>query len=418
MKRILCYSLICLTAGALVSCKKWLDVKPQDKFTEVQVFANKDNLHQAFNGIYLQMSKSALYGANLTMLLPELLAQNYNIPANHSYYQYAQYNFADAGVSSRLDNIWSSAYVTIANINSFISKLSNTKGVITTAQDSVLRGEAVGLRAFLHFDLLRLFGPMYNTADSILPSIPYYRTISTTINPYLTAKDAMDSISADLQMAEGLLQNDPVITYGVPGDPGLNADPFYKSRNYRMNYYAVKALQARVNLYRGAKAAAWDAAQLVINNAQNFFPWIVPTNVVSSKDNPDRAFSTEMIFTVQSLDLYSNYNSYYAPTLSDLGILAPIDTRLKTMMEEATYPNDYRLNPSWIYPSASSKSYRTFYKFADMASPTISYRYRMPFLRISDMYYIAAECAPDNTSAIGLINKLRFNRAIPNLTLM
>jgi hypothetical protein len=168
-------------------------------------------------------------------------------------------------------------------------------------------------------------------------------------------------------------------------------------------------------MYRGAKPAAYAAAQYIIQNADNVFPWIVPANVISNKDNPDRMFSTELIFSVQSLDLYNSYNTYFSPNLSDGNILAPLDARLNTMMESATYPNDYRLNPDWIYPAASSKTYRTFYKYADVANNATVFRYMLPLIRKSEMYYIAAECAPDNTTALNYLNTVRFNRGLSNL---
>jgi hypothetical protein len=263
--------------------------------------------------------------------------------------------------------------------------------------------------------MLRLFGPMCSTADSTLPSIPYYRKTGSSYNPYLPANNIMDSVIDDLKAAEALLSNDPIIKYGAAGNPDPNVDAFFKSRNYRMNYYAVKALEARVYLYRGFKAKAYEAAQFVINNAQQYFPWITSTSLLSNKDNADRAFSTEMIFAVQSLDLYNNYTRYFAPANQDFAILAPLDGRLNTMMESATYPNDYRLNPCWIYPSASNKTYRTFYKYADVADPNIKFRYMMPLMRISEMYYIAAETAPDNTTAFALLNTVRYNRGDANI---
>lgn len=416
MKTLKIYPLLLLLfAMSISSCKKWLDVQPQDKFTETQVFNTRSGVYQALNGIYLSIGKSAMYGGVMTMFLPDVLAQNYNISAQHNYIAYSTYKYTDGGVLLTLDGLWSSTYAAVANANTFVQNLDKYKGVVPADQDSILRGEAIALRAFLQFDMLRLFGPMYNSADSTLPAIPYYSVTSTTFNAYLPANNVMDSISKDLSIAEGLLSNDPIITYGIAGNPSINTDPFFKNRNYRLNYYAVKALQARVYMYRGYKAAAYAAAQTVIQNADNKFPWIVPSAVLSNKDNPDRTFSTELIFGLQSLDLYNNYNMYYSPGLTDQMILAPLDGRLNTFMESATYPNDLRLNPDWIYPAATSKTYRTFYKFADVSTATMPFRYMLPMLRKSEMYYIAAECAPDLTTAFTYLNTVRYNRGISNL---
>jgi hypothetical protein len=113
--------------------------------------------------------------------------------------------------------------------------------------------------------------------------------------------------------------------------------------------------------------------------------------------------------------MYNNYNAYFSPNLQDASILAPLDARLTAMMEGGTYPNDYRLNPDWAYPSTGSKAYRTFYKYADVATSTTSFRYMLPLIRKSEMYYIAAECAPDDATALNYLNTVRYNRGVPNL---
>ncbi|MES2332027.1 MAG: RagB/SusD family nutrient uptake outer membrane protein [Bacteroidota bacterium] len=417
MRKTVQYLLFMLPVSLVLgSCTKWLDVKPQDKFTDVQIFSSKPLLLQAMNGIYLSISKNTLYGDNLTMSVPELLAQNYNIPVSHSYTAYASYNYADATVAAKFSTIWENAYAAVANANIFLQSLNASPGIISPAQDSVLRGEAIALRAYLQFDVLRLFGPMYNSSDSTLPGIPYYTKTTSGYNPYLPANAVMDSITADLLKAEQLLANDPVILYGVKGNPSPNEDPFFQNRNLRMNYYAVKALQARVYMYRGDKVRAYAAAQTFIQSTTSTFPWVLFANVITNKANPDRIFSTELVFSLQCLDMYSNYSTHYDPGVLDANIFAPLDARLTAVMESATYPNDYRLNPCWIYPNTGTKTYRTFYKYADVSSTSTSFRYTMPMIRKSEMYYIAAECAPDNTTALGYLNTVRLNRGLPNLT--
>src|SRR5262249_49143919 len=72
-------------------------------------------------------------------------------------------------------------------------------------------------------------------------------------------------------------------------------------------------------------------------------------------------------------------------------------------------------NPSWVFPAATSKNYRTFYRFADVANSNTAFRYMVPLLRMSEMYYIAAECAPDNVTAFSYLNTVRNNRGLVSL---
>jgi starch-binding outer membrane protein, SusD/RagB family len=413
MKRVnnIIFGLLCV--AGLTSCKKWLDVPPADKFTEDQVFGSAAGVEQALNGVYLDMSKSKLYGGNLTMTALEIFAQRYNLgDSRRSDYPYSQFAFGDEPVKSTLDNIWTSAYIDIVNLNKFLSSLDASKGVLTSSDDSLYRGEAIALRAMLHFDLLRMFGPMYNNVDSIKPAISYYRQVVKTITPLPQANQVMDSITADLATAERLLSNDPVMTRGVVSVPESDGQDFKRLRNYRLNYFAVKALQARVNLYRGNKPEALAAAATVIQNADTKFPWIVPAKIISEKANPDRVFSTEVLFGLQSLDMYDNFRGLFSADLADGVILAPIDTRLKTFYENNE--SDYRYIYSWLI--AGNKSYRTFYKYAPPAEfNKAPQAYMVPLIRKSEVYYIAAEAEANSATARGYLNTVRFNRGLADL---
>ena len=400
-------------SGCLCACKKYLDVKPEDKILEEQVFSNRTGINNALNGLYINLSKNSLYGDNLTLSTVDILAQRYNINFSNSLYQFGLYAYTDKSATAKIDEIWTNAYVTILNANAFIENLGKYKGVLDAQSDSLYQGEATGIRAMLHFDLLRLFGPVYNTSDSVKTSIPYYQQSKTTINDLLPANKVLDLITADLARAEHLLKNDPVITSGVLPGSLQDGNDFLRNRNYRMNYYAVKALQARVNMYRGNKPAALQAAQVLISNADKF-KWTTAANALNEKVNPDRIFSTEVIFGLQNTQLYTNYINEFDPALEDSRILAAIPGRLATVFE--SNENDYRYNLNWVIPSNGGKTYRTFYKYADVIDKTKSFRFTIPLIKISELFYIASECTPDPVQALIYLNKVRNNRGLLNLT--
>jgi len=72
MKSRLIYFTIAAAAMILGSCKKYLEVQPQDKYTEGQVFLNEYAVQQALNGIYDNMAANSLYGAQLTTTVIEI----------------------------------------------------------------------------------------------------------------------------------------------------------------------------------------------------------------------------------------------------------------------------------------------------------------------------------------------------------
>ncbi|MFT3823531.1 MAG: RagB/SusD family nutrient uptake outer membrane protein [Chitinophagaceae bacterium] len=405
---------IFLVSSALLfqGCSKWLDVQPKDKFLESDLFRNASGAATALNGMYLLMADTSLYGRDLTMTTLEVLAQRYNISSGHTFSLFQNYQYGEKDVKNNFTGIWEKAYVLIVNANQFVRNLNTYKATDISPQlDSLMRGEAIGLRAMMHFDVLRMFGPIYSK-DSTSKSIPYYRNAAPDIAELLPAKQVLDSVLDDLALAEKCLRNDPVIVQGVIAAKGDNGD-FWRNRNLRINYYAIKALQARVQLYRGNKTAALEAARAVAEGGAIWFPWVAPSRIISDRANPDRVFSSELIMGMFNLELYDLNERLFAPGLRDTRILAPNDTRLKAVFE--SNENDYRYNPMWIVPSVGGKTYRTFYKYTDVLETDSLFRFKMPLIRMSEMYYIMAECEPDAAKARTYFNTVRKARGLTDI---
>ncbi len=190
------------------------------------------------------------------------------------------------------DSIWRKAYSTILSTNVFLSKIDNTiaNRVISEPNGKQLKGEAIAIRALLHFDMLRLFGPVYSDGSSKL-SIPYYTVADGKMQPLLTASQVVDKVIADLTEAAALLANDPVISNGIV----FSKDFYAAVRNQRLNYYAVRALLARAYIWQGKKTEAHTIAQSILTEGEKWFPWTTP-DAVNNATNPDRVFSREILF--------------------------------------------------------------------------------------------------------------------------
>jgi hypothetical protein len=409
-KKLVIVIVILYGLTTLSSCKKYLDVKPDDKFLESQLFSSRIGIESVLNGIYLQLPNSPLYGENLSTTCVELLGQQYYYSISGIYSPFSSYNFNDPGVVPIIDTIWSSSYNTIVNINKLISNLSVYPGIVTKAESDIIAGEAYALRAMLHFDLLRLYGPVYSTHPQV-SAIPYYTVATPDAQPFLSASDVMVKILADLKTAEGLLAADPIITLGKQEVLQNDGNDFLRFRNLRMNFYAVKALEARVQLYAGNNAEALAAAQKVINSGAALFPWSDPAAVIAGS-NSDRIFSSEILFALQNLNIYTQYtNDFVSGTYN----LAPSDFRLQETYEVQTGEgvNDYRYRSQWGGVVLGIQ--RQFLKYADVTDLTKTFRYMQPMLRISEMYYIAAESETDPALALGYLNTVRYNRGLSNL---
>ncbi len=51
-------------------------------------------------------------------------------------------------------------YKIVADVNSILQKIDQQKALFTGDNYRLIKGEALALRAFAHFDVLRMFGPM------------------------------------------------------------------------------------------------------------------------------------------------------------------------------------------------------------------------------------------------------------------
>ncbi len=408
MKKYFTNTILFLLGILSFSCSDYLDVQPEDKYLESQVYSSEDGVNNILNGVYLNLAENNLYGSQLTLSTVEVLGQRYNLSnSSHTWYNEGHYLYEETSAKSNFEGIWSSAYEAILNLNSLIEGLEKYS-TLTEDKESIVKGEAIALRAMLHFDLLRLFGPIYSVNSEAL-SIPYYDQAKAESNPALPASEVIKNILNDLMVAEGLLAEDPIIENGVVEDINY---PFYSLRNLRLNYYGVKALQARVNLYAGNNQEALAASKSVIEATSSILPWTQATDVISG-ENKDKVFSKEIIFAVQNLSLYGRQTNLFASSLTDSKILAPNTKRLEQVYE--SNENDYRYNPSWMVPLDGSKSYRTFFKYADVPDKEQSFRFMQPLIRKTEMYYIAAEATTDNTMALEYLNTVRYNRGLSDL---
>ncbi|KAF5269741.1 hypothetical protein FQR65_LT17947 [Abscondita terminalis] len=100
--------------------------------------------------------------------------------------------------------------------------------------------------------------------------------------------------------------------------------------------------------------------------------------------------------------------------MKDVVITAPDPQRLDEIYEKLM--NDYRYRVNWRDGGSAGKTYKTFIKYEDINEQNVSFRNFQSLLRLSEMYYIAAECEPDPLQAITLLNTVRTNRGLPDLS--
>lgn len=402
-----------------VACNDFLEVTPKDMQTEGQLYATRGGFFSAVNGIYNDLGSSTLYGNNLSYGLIDVIGKRYLPNASNTYLTaLAGWDFANAEVEASLTGIWAAAYENIYACNVLIANVDKQEGVLSDADAKLIKGEMLALRAFLHFDMLRLFGPIYYK-DPEATAIPYNASEKVSLLEILPAKEVARRVLADLAQAEQLLSADPVIAQGplTAPDTEKGDDTYLSYRQLRMNYYAVKALQARVHLYIEDKPAALAAAKALLNDPRvaEHFPFVDPAKLLANNSNPDRVFSTEVLMGLYNDKMANLHDFTFNPSNAGSALLKPrenfIDLSYGVFAEET---EDYRFQTQWEISTAVGVSGHVFKKFRPITDPDKKYFWGrfMPLIRLSEMYYIAAECEPNPEDGLQWLKTIRAKRGV------
>ena len=410
-----------------VGCSDFLDVQPKDKQSEEQLFSTRGGFYTAVNGIYNKVASTALYGKNLSYELVDVISKRY-LPLSVNTYLTALSTFAYTGeeVEKELENTWTTAYNTVLNCNVLLENLEESEGVLQGQEYRVLKGEMLAVRAFLHFDMLRLFGPVYKLHPE-MESIPYNESSRVSALPLLTADSVMhEKILRDLDVAESLLaDSDPVIENGPMASLGEDEEVYLRYRQLRMNYYAVLALKARGYLYAGENTKALAVARKLLTDPKvdEHFPAVDPNKLLANQDNPDRVFSTEVLAGIYVKDRADIHTTYFSSEQAGTNYLHPRKNYVNTnLFAEET--QDYRFQSWWRTASNESEGGYDFIKYEEIAKPTQAgeseyfYAVFMSLIRLSEVYYIAAECEPVLADKYGWLNKIRERRGLSTLTVV
>lgn len=375
------------------------------------------------NGIYIDLNSDALYGQTLSVEMIEVMGGAYTIGTDNSvwgnYKDLSSYKYNTEYWRNRLDQTWNKAYALILNCNKILETIDGNKNLFTDGSYYIIKGEALALRAMLHFDMLRLFGPVYSK-DSDKKAIPYYTKQTNSPEPILTAQEVMEKITTDYEDALNYLANDPVKTEGtMMSSTEDGSSNFLRYRALRLNYYAVEALMARAYLYMGNKTEAFKYATDVIKTAdQNIFPFVDKNLVIGSPADPDRIFSSEVLFALTNTSRGTIHKNFFDPSRLPNYVFRMDDSMMSNLVYGGAattggYQDDYRYRACWM----ATGSNRYFYKYSDMVANGSIQNTMIPMVRLGEMFLIAAESqSGDLKAGVQYVNALRRNRGVANLT--
>lgn len=399
---------IYILAGLLFlcgGCNNWLDVRPKSQVKEGDLFQSASGFQDALTGIYVLMGRTSAYGGNSTMGFMDMLAQTYSsIPSEYD--AALTYNYRDDAVRTKVDTMWNSNYNAIANCNYLLRNVAEHGDIMSDDLRALVEGEALALRAFLHFDLLRGYAPSYKMGKDDL-AIPYIREVTNTPVVQSTVSEVLDYILEDLTTAKKLLEPiDPIgpafAEYSEGGEDDYEPDDyitdggFWLYRTSRLNYYGVTALMARVYLYKEDMKNALANALEVINSEK--FEFI--TDEIIASESFDYSYVESMarheyITSLYVYDLKEGRSDLYFKDLSsETCVISP--ERKSSIFEAVGLDLDIRSKRLFAIPSGSQTEYVCKYTTG----------HQIPLLKLSEMYLIAAEASGD----ISYLETLRANR--------
>ena len=370
------------------SCGDYLDVLPSTEKEKGEMLSSQDGYRSVLIGAYIRMKQTSLYGQEMVCGTVEELAQHWTYNDGSVGEFLHNYDYKATAVENATSAIFNNLYKVVADVNGILTEIDNNGGVLDNDNYNLIKGEALAIRAFCHFDILRLFGPMPGnpTTSAVLP---YVTTVSTQPNGYITYNDFGSRLLQDLSTAEECLAKaDPITTMSIDqlNSSSTAIDNFFTARQTRMNYYAVCALKARVNLWLGNNEEALRYAKMIID-AKN--PDGTSTFTLGTRDDcsrGDKTFSSEHIFNIKVNDIASTIGSgrsyYFDKTemTSRLYENGTSDIRFVNMWEEVKI--SYFVKPFY------------FLKYVQSDKMPARAKNVIPMVRLAEMYLIAMECSP------------------------
>ena len=400
--------LLLLATCFFTSCNDWLDVNPKSQIKEEDHFSREGGYKDQLTGIYTAMTTQQMYGLNMGIGFAEVLSHTYNIDPNGNWRYANDFNYTETSSEGTIGTIWSSTYSAIANCNILLRNIENADpNIFTDYNYHVYRGEALGLRAFLHFDLMRLFA-CAPSMNGNAPGVPYVTEYSTEVVGQKSVNETMRMIVDDLEEARTELAYDTLTATGEYP----NKDFDFKPNNF--NYFACTLTLAKAYLWMGDTQNALRYAKELVDWTEaplwdHGFHWIDYTNMQQTNRNElDAAFTCEMVFRLV-INEWEDIGNYYFKSAGGANALSPADATA-----EDIYEISLGLGGDWRYTRGFEQDGEKRYNAKFWYNTGGDYNNIYPLLRMSEPFYIAAECYKNSNprEAIRLLQVVRENRGL------
>lgn len=410
MKRI--HFIILIGCFGLFSCKKVIDLYPQSNLNTGTYYSNLDEVKSALNGCYNGMQRSLSNEWQFT----ELRSDNSKMGAPGSTAS-ANRDLSDLDMfipspsQQQIYNYWLATYNNIRNINIVLQKLGvvydATAGTFTLNAISIpitetdrkqLAGEAMFIRAYHYFNLVRLFGGVFLAHEPITPAAALQMNRAGV-------EDIYKLIQADLVNGAAYMNN-------------LKFNQILAANQGRATSWAAKGLLAKVYLTLGRKTDAIPLLQDVISNS-GYSLQAVYANVFSISNE----MNSEILFAVRykagGIGLGSHFGNTFAPIGSGSAVINGDGDGLNYPTAELdTLTNGDLRKPTLIGVYGTGTAAKWYVKkFLSPVTVVDDGESDWPVLRYADILLMLAEAQGYSQASIDLINSVRVRAGLPNYTL-
>ncbi|MFN7116547.1 MAG: RagB/SusD family nutrient uptake outer membrane protein [Saprospiraceae bacterium] len=381
MKKLKSLLYLCCLSIIMASCGDELDLSPTDALPTDEALNDISGARAAILGLYNGLQSVSYYGRNY-LVMPEVEGDLVYLSIANSNRFVTNYTYTWNADNTDIRDLWNVAYSTIFRANNIIARIDNIEGDETELNS--IKGEALGLRALIYFDLVRAFAKPYTQSTPTTDlGVPLVLTPGVEEPARNTIEEVYTQIIADLNAARPLLTNESI---------------------YRFSQDAADALLARVYLYKGDYANAEQAASTVINSGR----YAIAEDIVAAFAEPG---SSEEIFTLRYVATETNGADNLGQIYNPEGYG---DIRVSEDLIDLYEEGDDRLE--FIYEEPTSGE---FFQSKFFAQDDVPGLFSPKILRISEMYLIRAEAnARQNkgTQALADLNAIRTKRGATSLS--
>ncbi|MDY4854392.1 MAG: RagB/SusD family nutrient uptake outer membrane protein [Prevotella sp.] len=392
---------------AATSCEGFLDITPDGQVKRDEMLATNEGVEDALYGVYAKLRNTTLYGQEMYFSSLEIMSQTLYCYGNTGVTALGQYDYNNTTVKNVFAMIWNDMYNNISNVNSVLN--APLVDGANAYPANIYKGEALALRAMMHFDLMRLFAEQI-TVNPNAKGIPYATEFSLKTPDFETLAENYNHVLADLQEAERLLADEGEYE---------NTTSFMADRQIHLNLHAVRALMARVFLTKGDKEKALEYAEKVI--AQSGRQLKTKTEVIN--DVAGVLSKKECLFGVYFSGFYTQVSAKLQQTIS----YSSLDLRgdFMEMYEKGVSGLDFRTTAYFTSVDLGGTAKYRLSKFTDIYDLQNNASARpadliqgINMIRLPEMYYIAAECLLDKDypKALDYFNEVVTNRGLDALS--